>query len=334
MRLLITALFFLLSTALHADEGIKYHSLKQGFVEFINLAEGKDEQTQQDLWLTHLESKATDVYEQVIFQKNDLPNWEKLREENLKRNLPHLFRLKEDILDQFDIFEEQVPPLLNEFVAQNPDIDFDTVEVYAMPSLMGFNGRVDKTMKDGKRTIVVMFGMDFIAQILLTPELIPGSYILNDLPALVAHEFTHALHVLASNIEELNEAVPRTLLKFIYMEGIASYMSEVMVAGTSFEFVMMDKYLAENCNEENIPKWSQLFLEDIKLTGDVNLPKLYRKWFGAGKTTLPIPRIGYCLGYQVLDLLVLDYSTKELIRMDHEEVIPKVFDSLVLFAKE
>lgn len=303
-----------------SSNALNFVSLKKNFINFVNLAQEKSIDEQVRIWVNEVESYEPEIFYKIYGISPGAIDLDRKRRERALKHFPKLFELKTEIITEFNNFEQNILPVLEKLEQDNPDADFSNVVVFAIPSLMRFNGQVGPIIRNGKTITAVKFGLDMISFINQSPgELVPGLSLVNDLPVLVTHEFTHALHSLISDFGVLKEEDFNTLAYPLWMEGIAQLNSQVLVPGTSYENMLMEKKLSLNCTSTNVKKWASEYLNDLKITDSRKLDNSYSKWFNLSPK-LKVSRAGYCLGYHVALMSSRDYSIYDLLRLSPRKV--------------
>ena len=295
-------------------------SLKTQFTDFIAEAEGKPFDIQVQSWINLIESQEPEIFYDIYGVDANSTELDSKRKERLSKHLPRLFSMKNEITSEFNRFEKEALPVLEKLVDANSDADLSNVVVFAIPSLMRFNGQVSRLNRNGNSVMAVKFGLDMISFINKNPtSIVKGLELVNDLPVLVTHEFTHALHNILSGFAQMPSEEFNTLLYPLWQEGIAQYNSLILVPGTRYENMFMEKKLAENCTNDNVKKWTKEFLEDIKQTDEQSRNLAYGKWFKMNPS-LDIPRAGYCLGYHVVLAALQNHTFDDLLRLPPVEI--------------
>jgi len=296
---------FAFAAVAHAYE-IK--SLKSEFRDFVNGGQNLEFDQRLDLWKSVVEVSELRVYWHILGRNEGAQD--AVRRQKAEQHFQYMFDHSQEILDNFEIFESQVPRMLQDLTGVLPAPEGREIRVLALPSFISFNGQV--TTIDG--VVYVMFGMDMIAKIAGDPTFIPGSHLLNDIPVLVAHEFGHAIHTYENEDGDL--------LDPLWKEGLAQVVSQVFVPGSAYESILMDRNLAERCTRTQVIEWAQNFLIDLDMQlTDEEQDKKVGKWFlFGGLDSLGANRAGYCLGYHGVTSLLDRYSVRELMQLERHAV--------------
>lgn len=307
----------------------QYKSLADGFKKFIS--EGADQSLDNQIkaWVSDVESQAPEVYLRII-ASDDKGKLESERQALALKWFPLLFANSAEIQKQFDLFETQGKPVIEKLAASYSEANLTSVTVMALPSLNKFNGQV--VTINGH--VYVMFGMDMITLINSKPDLKPGALLVNDLPILMSHEFTHAIHYLLSDIGS-GESSPASFWAPLWDEGLAQVNSQLLNPGSDLTSVFMEKVLASKCTPENIKTWAKAYTDDSK--GDEQqVETAYGRWFmmSSGFEEHGTFRAGYCLGYNVILNALRTYSMKEIIKMNRVDAYRFGQETLAAFASD
>jgi uncharacterized protein YjaZ len=305
----------------------EYRSLSDGFRRFIADATNLSLDEQINVWIKDVESLAPEVYLHII-AGDDQTKLASERRILAQKWFPLLFANAAEIQKQFDLFETQGKPIINELAASYPEANLSTVTVMDIPSLNKFNGQV--TSIHGH--IYVMFGMDMIALINQKPDLKAGALLVNNMPVLMSHEFTHAIHYILS---DFGSGDPSTASFWgpLWDEGLAQVNSQLLNPGLDLTNIFMEKVLTTKCTPENIQAWAKSYIEDSK-GNEQQVETAYWTWFtlSSGLTEHGTYRAGYCLGYNVILTALRTYSMKEIIKMSRADAYRIGQETLVKFA--
>jgi len=297
-------------------QGPKFTSLSANFNQFVKEGAGADFETQLMSWQSNIESKFPQVYLQV-FADGNVTQLEAKRRAAAKLAFPFIFSHVQEIQEQFRIFDQDGRAVVESLTKKYPEADLSDVQVIGLPSLDNFNGKVITV--DGHP--YVLFGMDMIAHIIAQPDFMPGAILLNKTAVIVAHEFSHALHAKLSDFST-DDTTQTPLLGPLWQEGLAQVNSQMLVPGTSLDYVYMEKVLAEKCTPDHLKNWAKIYQEDMKLNTEDTVVAAYAKWFLMRPTALAafgVYRAGYCLGYNVILLGLRQHTMSEILKMSRLE---------------
>ena len=281
-------------------------------------AKGQSFQKQVLIWETHVENKYADLYSSVVWNKKVRKNWEEFRKVRLKESFEEYETSYDDIIKYFESFENTLNTQIIRYSELFPDADFGKTPIYAIPSLGSFNGKAGGLDSKQDETILV-FGLDLIHKRRDDPNI------------LYAHELFHIYHV---DKMELNEkvAIEQGMLTLpLWLEGFATWISGKLNPDKTINYLMMDdKYL--NIKNINIRKVARKFLLNSEEKAfDDKSQKIYRSWFssGAKPAVAELPdRIGYYLGYFVVDDINKHYGVSEMVHWKYDRAHKEVMKSL------
>lgn len=324
---LIIALLISSSSFAAQTSGPQFVSLAKGFATFVNESRGASLDAQQESWNRNVESQRPEVYAHILLngKPGDLAAKRKLVAAEV---FPFMLANSEAILNQFQRFETSGRAVIEKLVSGYPDENLSQIEVLALPSLLKFNGKV--TELNGK--VYVLFGMDFIVKVNQQPDFRAGAILVNDLPVLMAHEFTHALHFEMSEFGQSDDTSD-SFFAPLWQEGVAEVNSQLLNPGTDLESVYMEKVLAQKCTPENLTVWAKAYLQDSK-GSDAELEAAYPKWFlmSEGLAQFGTDRAGYCLGYNVVLSALREKSMHEVLKMNRGTAYSFIKDTLAAYA--
>lgn len=275
------------------------------------ILEGKDKNFDERIssFANLLEAPISEIYTALF----SLANPEALTENRKNSayiNFPFFFENSDLILDQFRLFTDESFPLLEKLMQHYQQLDFSNLHVLAIPSFQMFNGA---TFKIGD-TICIGLGMDMIAAIYKNPEIFPGSYIYSDPTIIVVHEFTHAIHMLQSDVN-INENSWTQL----WGEGIAQLNCKLWKPDATLDEIFLERNLAQQHNIENTKRWAAEYLQDVRVL-KLDMKEIYTKWFAMNKEAKSVPiRAGYSLGYSVVEFATQKWSIDEMLKKSSEE---------------
>jgi hypothetical protein len=320
-------LLALIAGSAHAQSP-KFISLSAAFHQFVIESQNADLDKQIDSWKRNVEVQIPEVYLRIIAQ-DDPAQLDVKRREQAAKTFPFLLAHADQIESQFKIYETDGHAVIDALVAAYPQADMTQTTVIGLPSLNHFNGQV--TIIHGK--IYALFGMDMIEHIVEDPTFVNGAYLLNDMKVLMAHEFTHALNFVLSDLGQDDN----TLAAFfgpLWTEGLAQVNAQMLNPATPLEMVYMEKYLAAACTPQNVGKWSAQYLQDSK--GDMDaLKAAYVKWINLNPSGLQangVYRAGYCLGYNVILAALRQYSMAQILSLPRASAYTFVQQTLTEFA--
>ena len=158
---------------------------------------------------------------------------------------------------------------------------------------------------------------------------------MSNLPVLMTHEFTHALHALSSPDFSKDDETASGVFEPLWEEGLAEVHSQMLVTGVDLPSVFMDQFLSSKCTSTNVKIWASSYLKDAKLPL-LQLKDKLNEWFSVSSMQNPmgVQRAGYCLGYNIVLSALQTHSFKELLKMNHLEAYNLIKKSLQDFSEK
>jgi hypothetical protein len=298
----------------------KIVNLGPAFEKFWSLAENKRFTEQLEIWNRIVERPYQSFYDGMVWQRNDNPKWEERKMRRLKVFFPKYKSLHDKMKSQFDLFDEILKNQIDRFVQVFPDAHFD-LPIYAAPTTT-FNGKGGEGGDSGDplSKTVLAFGIDMIVD-------------RNDNPdVLYAHELFHIYHTAAAGVNEkvfLNEG---KLTLPLWLEGLATYVSQQMNPQAPLTDVLMDKDLPL-VTERQIRSLAKNFLvESGEKAFDPAKPEIYKKWFAIDPQfnlgpKLP-QRCGYLLGLKVSERLAKKHKLQDMVHWNVAKAHQQVLNAL------
>lgn len=214
----------------------------------------------------------------------------------------------------------------------------DKIERLIKEVVFNYQQRYEVEFTKDVHIIVGLYGSNAFTERQVIPEV---TFCLEKLSAedehlkvIIAHEFGHVVQNLLSdqeNVDWLNMkwSHPYTML---FQEGSATYFSEQVVRANQSVYFSYD---------DNGQEWLQFaeahkrrivtkFVEDVKQCTDA---ELFREWFSInGGSHFGFTRLAYYIGYEVIQVLLEQYSEREAItlwkRADFHDEIEFVLSGL------
>lgn len=289
------------------------------FKKFCEESKGLEFEEKLLLWERYIESPNQDLYNCIVWEAISTPNWDKYRIHNLKYSFKKYEDNHKDILDSFEKINEAIDRAFVFFENAFPGVDFSNLVVVIIPTVGCFNGKVENSCED-PNTIFLGLGADFITW---TPEY--------DLETICIHEMAHILHF---NLSKINKSVllGDTDMTFpLFFEGLATWMSKYLYK----EKILKDIFLGtqddvDSMTKNNIALMSKEYIEISSIKVSENDFSNYIKWFDAGVIAIDsLPnRLGYYLGYYVVDGIIKNSDLKEIICWDIDRIRTEVIKQL------
>ena len=295
--LLCASLFICTACASHSrispTQQLDIHSFKKEFQYFLKVSKNQDEATVWRNWQTAVQAKDPIFFQQVVAEAADTPNWEEKIRASLKKAWPILQKYELEIEAEFEHFPQLLQENLTIFQKTFPDFDLSQTPVFAVPSLLKFNGK--GTEAYGPKALA--FGIDTIVYFRKEPRFFPRVNAKSNAKVLYSHEMFHIYHGQKQGLASDFALSNGTLLNDAWNEGLATYVSGLINPAASDADLLMDANLAESCKESG-----ETLLQNFKKIAfeKSNSPKgkeLYRNWFTLASKDQSLPlRAGYCVG--------------------------------------
>jgi hypothetical protein len=269
------------------------HSFRNEFNQFMAASKDVEQETIWKNWHDMVEAKDSIFFEEIIGQSGSSPGWEMSYKAAFFKAWP-FFRLYEDKIDQeFSRF----PTLINEnqtaFREVFTDFDIGRIPVYAVPSLLQFDGQGAEV--DGKP--VLAFGMDMIVLLREQPNIMPGIVWTSNSRVLYAHEMFHIYQNAKQQVTPELFKSEATMANIVWNEGLATYASGVVNPKASDSELLKDSELAQKCHwrgDELMQKFKAV--SRLKFASPEG-QQAFHEWFMlSSKDKNLIPRAGYCVG--------------------------------------
>lgn len=286
------------------------------FCAFWQTAKEEPLERKIELWETLFESKHSEFYRQVIYEKLEGEELTRFKEKKLK---DFLSSLKDEDVKRMRVKNDeliQLIPQATDALGKTIQHSDGTVTHYIIPSLNTSRG----ACRPYKAEMIVFYGLEFISQ------MESQDYI----KAIIAHETFHVLHF--RNIAPLlwrkyaEEANIVSLVEgegplfFVFIEGLAVYTTEKIYPG-----IPRPGIIEKNVPlyEKNFLAYTREFLKDLK---DFNHQK-YRKYFIEPSNDPLIPdKFGFWLAYKVIQSMCQEYSVEEMMKWCPERAVHVVWD--------
>lgn len=313
--LLFPFLFSACSTGSKVSEGKSstYEVINLGpdFEHFWEQAKDKKIEEQIAIWDQTIEKPHQAFYDGMVWQKNENPKWEERKLRRLKEFLPKYNLLYPDMMAQFNQFDATLRKQIKKFSEFFSDARF-ALPIYAAPTAT-FNGKGGEGGESGDplgRTVLA-FGIDMIVDRKDNPDV------------LYAHELFHIYHVDAIGVNEHVFLSEGHLTLPLWLEGLATYVSQQMNPNASMSDILMDKELPK-LSDQQIQLLAQMFLKQANEKAfDSKKPEIYKRWFAIDPqynlgSQFP-PRCGYLLGLKVAQHLAKSHSLNEMVHWKVKE---------------
>ena len=300
-------------------------NLGPSFSLFWQKAKGLTFREQIKIWNSIVEEPNQSFYDGMVWQKSTNPKWEERKLRLLKDSFANYPVLYPKIIADFDHFNSTLKTQIDKFHSYFPDSEFN-LPIYAAPTA-SFNGKGgeggDSAGKPGQT--VLAFGIDMSVALK------------NDPDVLYSHELFHIYHTSAIGLNEEIFTKSGRLSLPLWLEGLATYVSQQMNPTASSEAILMDSSLSK-LSRDDVRSLSRLFLNDVEQKAfDVSQPGIYKKWFAidpAFKLPTHYPmRSGYFLGLNVVTELAKTHSLAEMVHWHVTEIHSNVKTALFALAR-
>jgi hypothetical protein len=300
------------------------------FRAFWKKAKGQKYKKQEELWVKHVESKYQDFFDEIVFDKKDRKDWVSYRENRLKKFFKGIPEIYDAMDNEFKLFNKIVEKQIKKFQKFFPKANFDNVDIYAIPSILSFNGK-GEILHDKP---VLAFGIDMIAYLVKNPTIIPGFYAVHDANVLYSHEIFHVYQnqLISVDFEKIKNQ--GKLTHSLWFEGCAVYVSGLLNPKASEEALLMDSNLLKKAKGKT-KLLAKEFLKDAnrKLYNPKD-PEYYSRWFNMSSKDKKIPiRGGYYLGLEVVRHIAKTIDINEMVAWDFQKIHEEVVTALKTLAK-
>lgn len=274
--------------------------IDQSFTTFWQAANGKPFAEQEALWDKYIEGPRQALYQSVVWEVRNNPNWQKEKDGSLKQRFA-----------QYSVIGKDIPEGVHAI--------HTALDVQAKRFAQHFGA-------SGQPRAVVVLAPDFDAKSGILPDGTPvlalavDSLILEkaQLDVVLPHELFHLWDAEHSGITN-DGVMPNThLLLPLFEEGLATYVSTVVSPGhTDGEYLLQNDLGA--LPDARLPEVAKRFLQDadvmtIDPVKHATSPT-YVHWFEGGQHPFQpdLPnRSGYWLGLHMVRVLVRDHSLRDI----------------------
>jgi hypothetical protein len=274
-----------------SETGIRYFGTE--FHQFLVSSRSLSEDRAWQRWQGLLESADPVYFRKVVGGEGRDADWERSYRAAFGKALPVWRKYQAEIEAEFTRFPSLLSENLAAFRREFADFDLQGVPVYAVPSLLRFNGKA--TEAAGPKTL--SFGIDTIVLMRLEPHFLPGMDARSNAKVLYAHEIFHVYHGKAQGGASAEADSLGELANDAWNEGLATFASAVLVPGADEADLLMDAGLASACREQGEALAHRFRFVAHERTQSEKGRALYRDWFqfSGQDSTLP-KRAGYCVG--------------------------------------
>ena len=327
MRLLL-ALYFMALTILGCSTsqpkstnealnlfGPQVINLGSEFERFWKVAKDQSFEKQLSIWNEVVEKHHQSFYNSIVWQNPTNPKWEERKIRQLKKYFALFPKIYSEVAYNFDHFDEVLAAQIERYKKTFPDAKFD-LSIYAAPTAT-FNGKGGEGGDGGDDLgkTVLAFGIDVLTERHDNPDV------------LYSHELFHIYHTDKIGVNEQVFLSEGKLTLPLWLEGLATYVSEVMNPNAKASEVLMAEDLTK-VSPNDISWLAKEFLKEAEEKAfDEKHPEIYKRWFaiGTGSVRKDLPeRSGYLLGLKVVEHLAKKNSLSEMVNWKigtvHQEV--------------
>lgn len=314
------ALFVALLLAILALRSVaetnKVFSLRGNFRDYLILSRNLTDAEKLRLWYALVERPNTELYASYVAAD---PKQKEMRDQYVLSWLAYYDVMGSQILERFAQLEPYSEHAVERFRRNFPSFDGDLV-IYLLPA-MNFNGRTSRV----RERPALLIGVDVFVRNGDDPDV------------LFTHELFHLYHDQIHSKYESEQNKGTKLTWPLFKEGLATFVS-YRDNPHKGEAIFLDPQLSrlEDCQAILL---SEKFLEVAELTReDPGSGSQYRLWFSASppRQLYPgyPPRLGYWLGFQVVQYLSRSYSVETMAAWTRAEAHKHVMQALTAMSTQ
>ena len=273
--------------------------LAGSFQAFWSAAQGKPFAEQETLWDKYVESPRQDVYDSIVWEKRDYPDWRKLKDASLAARFNSYPRIADQIPGAIASLEAAIPVQAQKFRTLFPDAPMQPpVIIVLAPDFDSKSG----VQGDGKPVLALA-----IDTLLLEKA---------DLGILFPHEIFHIYDATHAGITNDGVMPGADLTLPLFEEGLATYVSTLISPGhTDGQYLLQDSLGALPVTR--LTDIAQRFLADASqpAINPADDSKAYARWFEGNNTPFQpdLPnRCGYWLGLNLIRAMVKSHPLREM----------------------
>ena len=273
-------------------------SIADSFQTFWNVAQGKPFAEQEALWDKYVEAPRQDVYDSIVWEKRDYPDWRKLKDVTLALRFASYPKISTQLPGAVAALEAALPVQAAKFHGLFPDASTrPPVVVVVAPDFDSKSG----VLGDGKPVLALA-----IDTLLLEKA---------KLDILFPHELFHIYDATHAGITNDGVMPGADLTLPLFEEGLATYVSTLVAPGhTDGEYLLQDNLGALPASR--LTEVAKRFLADagqpaIESAGS----KAYGRWFESSKIPFQadLPnRAGYWLGLNLIREMMKTHTLQEM----------------------
>ena len=293
-------------------------SLAGSFQTFWKSAQGKPFAEQEALWDKYIESPRQDVYDSIVWEKRDYPNWRKEKDASLAMRFASYPKISDRIPGAITSLETALPVQAAKFHELFPDAATEPPVVMVLAP--DFDSKSGVLSADKP---VLALSVDTL---LLEKA---------DVSILFPHELFHIYDATHAGITNDGVMPGADITLPLFEEGLATYVSTLVAPGHSDgQYLLQDSLGA--LPPSRMQETAKRFLTDaaqpaIESAGS----KAYGRWFESSnipfQADLP-NRSGYWLGLNLIRQMVKTHSLQEMAAWSPAKAQEETHTALTLMA--
>jgi hypothetical protein len=274
-------------------------SIAKSFQVFWSAAQGKPFADQEALWDKYIESPRQDIYDSIVWEKRDYPDWRKLKDATLALRFASYPAIGSQIPGAIISLEAAIPRQAAKFHELFPDASAQPpVVIVLAPDFDSKSG----VQGDGKPVLALS-----VDTLMLEKKV--------DLNILFPHELFHIYDATHAGVTNDGVMSGADITLPLFAEGLATYVSTLITPGhTDGQYLMQDSL--GTLPAARMQEIAKRFLADAHQpaieTADA---KAYGRWFESSKIPFQadLPnRSGYWLGLNLIREMVKTHTLQEM----------------------
>jgi|SRR6185312_3262539 len=293
-------------------------SLSDSFQAFWRAAQGKPFSDQEALWDKYIESPRQDVYDSIVWEKRDYPNWRKAKDANLALRFASYPKIGDQIAAAASSLASAIPVQAKKFQQLFPDASAEPPVVMVLAP--DFDSKTG-VLTGGKPVLALS-----VDTLLLEKA---------DVSILFPHELFHIYDATQAGITNDGVMPGADLTLPLFEEGLATYVSTLVEPGhTDAEYLLQGSLGA--LPTSRLGDAARRFLADAGQPAiESATSKAYGRWFESSnipfQADLP-NRSGYWLGLNLIRQMVKSHSLQEMAAWSPAKAQQETHAALTLMA--
>lgn len=290
-------------------------NLSSEFSEFLLKSEVESADSSWQLWLDLIGNRLPDFYETLVVRTSAGEDVQQRYKSLFLDALPMFKKHQALIAMEFADFENKLLAGIDSFSKILPEFKSINMHVYAVPSLVRFNG----FSAEYKGQKILAFGVDMIAISMVDPAIVPKMIFKSNPSVLYAHEIFHVYHDKKRSIDIDREKI---LLHRVWDEGLATYASGLVNPDAELADLFMDRNLGDISRSERLDLLKMIASDFDHNLVDGDGAAALRDWFLLSSKRSDIPvRAGYVAGYELVRSLAEIYSIEDMVSWSNQEAV-------------